>query len=62
MNADIFTPPVPPKGESLHWQGLQGDALPLAITRAAYEASGPLVVMTPDMHSAELLHELRLDF
>jgi hypothetical protein len=48
---------LPGKGETLAWTGLSGDSLPLAIANAVQELEGPLVVITPDMQSAELLRE-----
>ncbi len=48
---------LPGKGETLAWTGLSGDSLPLAIANAVQTLEGLLVVITPDMQSAELLHE-----
>ena len=48
---------LPGKGETLVWTGLSGDSLPLAIANAVQTLEGLLVVITPDMQSAELLHE-----
>ena len=48
---------LPDKGETIVWTGLSGDSLPLAIANAVQELEGLLVVITPDMQSAELLRE-----
>ncbi len=50
-------PALPGKGETLVWTGLSGDSLPLAIANAVQTLEGLLVIITPDMQSAELLQE-----
>jgi hypothetical protein len=54
---DTLTSEFPDKGETLVWTGLSGDSLPLAIANAVQALEGLLVVITPDMQSAELLRE-----
>ena len=49
--------PVLPSGGSLSWGKLEGDSLALALARAAQDYDGLLVVVTPDMQSADLLHD-----
>ena len=48
---------LPAKGETLVWTGLAGDSLPLAIANVAQTLEGLLVIITPDMQSAELLQD-----
>jgi len=53
---DILSPRLPDRPGRETWTGLQGDSLPLLLAGAARrQAQGPLVVITPDMQSAELL-------
>jgi len=54
---DTLKSGLPGKGETLVWTGLAGDSLPLAIANAVQKLEGLLVVITPDMQSAELLRE-----
>ncbi len=53
--ADPRRPPLPGPGRSLAWGRLYGDALPLAIARAARAHAGPVVVLTEDPVQAERL-------
>jgi transcription-repair coupling factor (superfamily II helicase) len=53
----VLTPGLPQTGDQLVWTGLSGDSLPLAIASAARELNNVLVVVTPDMQTAELLHD-----
>jgi transcription-repair coupling factor (superfamily II helicase) len=53
----VLAPGLPQTGEQRVWTGLSGDSLPLAIASAARELDHVLVVVTPDMQTAELLHE-----
>jgi transcription-repair coupling factor (superfamily II helicase) len=56
-DGSILEPCLPHAREHLTWTGLNGDSLPLAIARAASDYQGLLVVITPDMQTAELLHD-----
>ena len=60
-SSSVFTPGIPTEPGKVIWTGLCGDSLPLAIANAVEQHDGPLVVITPDMQSAELLHE-QLEF
>ena len=53
----VLAPGLPQTGEQRVWTGLSGDSLPLAIASAARQLDHVLVVVTPDMQTAELLHE-----
>ncbi len=53
----VLTPDVPHAPEQLVWTGLGGDSLPLAIANAARQHEGLVVVVTPDMQTAELLQD-----
>ena len=56
-----FTPvlPRPQTSQHLHWGRLYGSSAGLAICAAARQHPGPVVVITTDMHSTEILeHEL----
>jgi len=53
----VLAPGLPDPGERLVWTGLSGDSLPLAIANAAQQLSTLLVVITPDIQCAELLHD-----
>ena len=57
MQLSVLTPDVPHAPEHLVWTGLGGDSLPLAIANAARQHEGLVVVVTPDMQSAELLQQ-----
>ena len=53
-----LTPPIPAGTGVLAWEGLRGDSLALAIADALRsELPGPLVVIAPDMQTAEQLQE-----
>ena len=54
---NILEPVTPAEGEQLLWTGLGGDSLPLAVSRLAENRDGLVVVITPDMQSAEVLQE-----
>jgi len=56
-NRNTLASGLPGKGETLVWTGLSGDSLPLAIANAVQVLEGLLVVITPDMQSAELLYD-----
>ncbi len=53
----VFTPGIPTEPGKVIWTGLRGDSFPLILANAVEQHDGPLVVITPDMKSAELLHE-----
>ena len=53
----VLNPGLPQTGDQLVWTGLSGDSLPLAIASAARALNNVLVVVTPDMQTAELLHD-----
>ena len=57
MLHSVLTPGVPRAPEHLVWTGLGGDSLPLAIANAARQHDSLVVVVTPDMQSAELLQD-----
>ena len=52
-----LSPGLPGRGERLLWTGLGGDSQALAIANAVQAATGPLLVVTPDMQTAEQLQE-----
>jgi len=56
-----FQPTLPEKpGDRVFWGGLHGSAFGLVISAAAQHHSGPMVVITADVHAASLLeYELR---
>ena len=56
-DSSVLSPGLPGARERLGWTGLAGDSLPLAIAAAARQHSSLVVVITPDMQSAELLQE-----
>jgi transcription-repair coupling factor (superfamily II helicase) len=60
-SSSVFTPGIPAMPGKVVWTGLCGDSLSLTIANAVEQHDGPLVVITPDMQSAELLHE-QLEF
>jgi len=53
----VLSPGLPGRGERLLWTGLGGDSQALAIANAVQAAAGPLLVVTPDMQTAEQLQE-----
>ena len=55
--SSVLEPGLPGACEQLVWTGLGGDSLPLAIANAAQQLNSLLVVITPDMQSAELLQD-----
>jgi transcription-repair coupling factor (superfamily II helicase) len=55
--SSVLEPGLPGSCEQLVWTGLGGDSLPLAIANAAQQLNSLLVVITPDMQSAELLQD-----
>ena len=57
MSTSVLTPGVPRAPEHLVWTGLGGDSLPLAIASVARQHDSLVVVVTPDMQTAELLQE-----
>jgi transcription-repair coupling factor (superfamily II helicase) len=57
----LLEPVLPDACRVVAWTRLAGDGLPLALANAAQRADGALVVVTPDMQSAELLQE-QLEF
>jgi transcription-repair coupling factor (superfamily II helicase) len=52
-----LSPGLPARGDRLLWTGLGGDSQALAIATAVQAATGPLLVVTPDMQTAEQLQE-----
>jgi len=56
-NPGTLSPGLPERGERLLWTGLGGDSQALVIANAVQAASGPLLVVTPDMQTAEQLQE-----
>jgi transcription-repair coupling factor (superfamily II helicase) len=52
-----FRPVLPGARQALSWNHLAGDSLALALACAARESDRLIAVITPDMQSAELLHE-----
>jgi len=56
---DSSIPPahLPSRGERLVWTGLHGDGQALAIANALHNSTGPLLLITPDMQTAERLQE-----
>ncbi|MGD8618854.1 MAG: transcription-repair coupling factor [Gammaproteobacteria bacterium] len=56
-SAGTLSPGLPGRGKRLLWTGLGGDSQALAIANAVQAASGPLLVVTPDMQTAEQLQE-----
>jgi transcription-repair coupling factor (superfamily II helicase) len=52
-----LSPGLPARGERLLWTGLGGDSQALVIANAVQAATGPLLVVTPDMQTAEQLQE-----
>jgi len=53
---DVLAPQLPESPGRQNWTGLHGDSLPLLLANTVRRyARGPLVVITPDMQSAELL-------
>ncbi len=58
LTVNTLRPPLPSGTEILAWEGLRGDSLALAIADALRAAlPGPLVVIAPDMQTAEQLQE-----
>ena len=57
VNRSLLDPAIPEKQARLVWTGLSGDSLPLAIANLAQIHSSLVVVITPDMQSAELLQD-----
>jgi transcription-repair coupling factor (superfamily II helicase) len=55
--SNILDPAVPAARDRLVWTGLGGDSLPLAVANLADKHAGLVVVITPDMQSAELLQD-----
>jgi len=53
----ILTPSIPTGHDRQVWTGLNGDSLPLAVANLAQNHGSLVVVITPDMQSAELLQE-----
>ena len=53
----VLSPGLPQSGARQVWTGLSGDSLPLAIASVVRQIEGLLVVVTPDMQTAELLHD-----
>lgn len=57
-----LTPPLPTQKDNLlQWGGLAGNAISLAISNLAASNQGPLLLITPDVHSATQL-QLELNF
>jgi transcription-repair coupling factor (superfamily II helicase) len=59
--ASLLDPLLPGERRVVSWTRLVGDGMPLALASAAQRTNGPLVVVTPDMQSAEVLQE-QLEF
>jgi transcription-repair coupling factor (superfamily II helicase) len=57
FNSTLLDSAIPEKQARLVWTGLSGDSLPLAIASLAQTHSSLVVVITPDMQSAELLQD-----
>ncbi len=55
--SSLLEPGFPAAREQLVWTGLSGDSLPLAVAAAALQHDSLLVVITPDMQSADLLQD-----
>ena len=53
----ILTPSIPTGHDRQEWTGLNGYSLPLAVANLAQNHGSLVVVITPDMQSAELLQE-----
>jgi len=53
----VLSPCLPGRGEHLLWTGLGGDSPALTIANAVQATTGPLLVVTPDMQTAEQLQE-----
>jgi len=53
----ILAPALPAGRQRQLWTGLAGDSLALAIGAAVQRHPGPVVAITPDMQTAELLHD-----
>ena len=53
----ILQPAIPAGQDRLVWTGLGGDSLPLAVANLVDRHAGLVVVITPDMQSAELLQD-----
>ena len=49
--------PVLPSSDTLSWGKLEGDSLSLALARATQAHDGLLVVVTPDMQTADRLYD-----
>jgi transcription-repair coupling factor (superfamily II helicase) len=55
--SSVLAPVIPEAQGKRAWTGLRGDSLPLALAGAVHSHAGPVIVITPDMQSADLLHE-----
>jgi transcription-repair coupling factor (superfamily II helicase) len=55
--SSILEPAIPATRDRLTWTGLGGDSLPLAVAGLVDKHAGLVVVITPDMQSAELLQD-----
>ena len=57
VNSSVLDPLIPAGLNRQVWTGLNGDSLPLAVANLAQNHSSLVVVITPDMQSAELLQD-----
>jgi transcription-repair coupling factor (superfamily II helicase) len=57
ISSSILNPSIPAGLNRQVWTGLNGDSLPLAVANLAQNHSSLVVVITPDMQSAELLQD-----
>ena len=58
----IFAATIPAMQKKVAWTGLIGDSLPLAVANTVKNYSSLVLAITPDMQSAELLHDQVLYF
>jgi transcription-repair coupling factor (superfamily II helicase) len=57
VRSNTLDPAIPAARDRLVWTGLGGDSLPLAVANLVHKHAGLVVVITPDMQSAELLQD-----
>jgi len=59
--ANIFKPPAPSQNDNrINWCGLSASGISLTVSNLAVDINKPIVVITPDIHSAnQLAHEIK---
>jgi len=58
MHINPLNPPLPRDSDTqLQWEGLSGSAMSLALANLAQAQNKPLIIITPDVHTAEKYFE-----